>query len=125
LRVFEKRILRRIFGRKREEVVGGWRRLHNEELHNLYASPTVIRVIRSRRMRWMGHVARMGEIRTKFWSENLKGRDHTEDLGIDEKIIFRMVLTEIGWEGVDRIHVAQDGEQWRAVVNMVMDLRVR
>jgi hypothetical protein len=58
LRVFENRLLRRIFGPKREEVVGGWRRLHNEELHNnLYASPNVIRVIKSRMIGWAGHVA--------------------------------------------------------------------
>jgi hypothetical protein len=58
--VFENRVLRRIFGAKREEVVGGWRRLHNEELHNLYTSLNVIRVIKSRRVGWAGHVARMG-----------------------------------------------------------------
>jgi hypothetical protein len=57
---FENRVLRRIFGPKREEVVGDWRRLHNEELHNLYASQNIIGVTESRRMRWVGHVARMG-----------------------------------------------------------------
>jgi hypothetical protein len=62
LRVFENRVLRRIFGPKREEVAGGWRRLHNEELHNLYPSPNIIRVIESVRLRWAGHVARMGVI---------------------------------------------------------------
>jgi hypothetical protein len=56
----------RIFGPKREEVAGGWRRLHNEELHNLYASPNIIRVIESRRMRWAGHVVGMGEIRNPY-----------------------------------------------------------
>jgi hypothetical protein len=60
--VFESRVLRRIFGSKREEVVGGWRSLHNEEFHNFYASPNVIRVMISRRMRWAGH-ARMGGVR--------------------------------------------------------------
>jgi hypothetical protein len=62
LRVFENWVLRRIFGPKREEVTGSWRRLHNEELHNLYASPNLIRVIKSSRIRWVGHVASMGEI---------------------------------------------------------------
>jgi hypothetical protein len=58
--MFENRVLRRIFGPKRDEVMGDWRKLHNEELHNLYSSPCVIRMIKSRRMRWAGHVARMG-----------------------------------------------------------------
>jgi hypothetical protein len=61
LRVFENRVLRRIFGPKRDEVTGEWRKLHNEELHNLYSSPNIIRQVKSRRMRWAGHVARMGE----------------------------------------------------------------
>jgi hypothetical protein len=60
LRVFENRVLRRIFGPKRDGVTGDWRKLHNEELHNLYSSPSVIRMIKSRRMRWTRHVARMG-----------------------------------------------------------------
>jgi hypothetical protein len=58
--VFENRVLRRIFGPKRDEVTGEWRKLHNEELHDLYSSPRIIRIIKSRRMRWTGHVARMG-----------------------------------------------------------------
>jgi hypothetical protein len=59
--VFENRVLRRIFGPKRDEVTGEWRKLHNEELHSLYSSPNIIRQIKSRRMRWAGHVVRMGE----------------------------------------------------------------
>jgi hypothetical protein len=65
LRVFENRVLRRIFGLKRNEVTGDWRKLHNEELHNLYSSPSIIRIIKSRRLRWAGHVAQMGEKRKK------------------------------------------------------------
>jgi hypothetical protein len=57
--VFENRVLRRIFGPKRDGVTGGWRKLHNEELHNLYSSPSIIRIIKLRRMRWAGHVARI------------------------------------------------------------------
>jgi hypothetical protein len=60
LRVFENRVPRRIFGRKRDEVTGGWRKLHNEELHGLNSSPSIVRVIKARWMRWAGHVARMG-----------------------------------------------------------------
>jgi hypothetical protein len=66
LRVFENRVLRRIFGPKRDGVMGGWRKLYNEELHNLYSSPIIIRIIKSRRMRWAGHVARMGKKRNVY-----------------------------------------------------------
>jgi hypothetical protein len=76
--IFENRVLRRIFGPKRDEVTGVWRKLHNEELHDLYSSPSIIRVIKARRMRWAGHVSRMGEVRgaTTFWLGGLKGEDH-------------------------------------------------
>jgi len=66
LRVFEIRVLRRVFGPKRDEVTGEWRKLHNEELNDLYSSPNIIRVITSRRMRWEGHVARIGERRDAY-----------------------------------------------------------
>ena len=68
LRVFENRVLRRIFGPRKEEVTGEWRRLHNEELRDLYSLPNIVRVIKSRRMRWAGHVARMGEERNSIGS---------------------------------------------------------
>jgi hypothetical protein len=75
--VFENRVLRRIFGPKRDEVIGGWRKLHNEELHNLYCSPSIIGTIKSRRMRWVGHVARMGRrgMYIGFWWESHKEID--------------------------------------------------
>ena len=68
LRVFENRVLRRIFGPRRDEVTGEWRRLHNGELNDLYSSPNIVRVIKSRRMRWAGHVARMGEEKGRIGS---------------------------------------------------------
>ena len=77
LRVFESRVLRRIFGPKRDEVTGEWRKLHNEELNDLYCSPNIVWVIKSRRMRWAGHVECMvcGEACTSFWWGNLRERD--------------------------------------------------
>jgi hypothetical protein len=66
LRIFENRVLRRIFGPKRNEVTSGWRKRHNEELHGLYSSPSIVRVIKARRRRWAGHVARMGEVRGAY-----------------------------------------------------------
>jgi hypothetical protein len=71
-------VLRRIFGQKRDEIIRGWRKLHNEELHNLYSSPNIIRMIMSRRMRWVGHVAGMGrrDMHTGFWWESQKESNH-------------------------------------------------
>ena len=89
LRVFENRVLRRMFGPKRDEVIGEWRKLHNEELYDLCCSPNIVRVIRSRRMRWAGHVAGMGE---RFWWGNLRERDHLEDPGVDGRIILRWIF---------------------------------
>jgi hypothetical protein len=86
--VFENRVLRRIFGPKRDEVTWEWRKLHNEELNDLYSSPNFVRVLKSR-MRWAGHVARMGreETYTAFWWGNLRERDHLGDPGVDGSII--------------------------------------
>jgi hypothetical protein len=79
LRVFENRVLRRIFGLKRNEVTREWRKLHNKELRELYSSPSIIRIIKSRRMRWAGHVAQMGRrrrTRVSYWWESQRERDH-------------------------------------------------
>jgi hypothetical protein len=126
LRVFENRVLRRIFGPKMDEVMGGWRKLHNEELQGLYSSPSIIRVIEARRMRWAGHVARMGDVRGAY--NILVGRpEGRRPLGRprrrwDDNI--QMDLREIGFGDVDWIHWAQDRDRWRALVNTAMNLRV-
>jgi len=85
LRVFEDMVLKRIFGPRKDEVTGEWRRLYNEELNNLYGLPNIVRVIKSRRMRWTGHVARMGEERGCIgsWWGNRREGDHGGDLGVD------------------------------------------
>jgi hypothetical protein len=111
----ENRVLRRIFGPKREEVMGDWRRLHKEELHNLYSSPNVVRVIKSMRMRWAGHVAVMGERRNAFsilvakseWKRPLgrPNRKWEDNNRMDPRVIW--------WEGVDWTHVVQDRFQRR------------
>ena len=94
LRVFENWVLRRVFGHKRDEATGEWRKLHNEELSVLYCSPNIVRVIKSRRMRWAGHVARMerGEAYTGFWWSNLMERDHLEDPGVDGRVILSWIF---------------------------------
>jgi hypothetical protein len=76
--VRENRVVRRIFGQKRDEVIGGWRKLHNKEFHNLYSLPSIIRMIKSRRIGWPGHVARMGRrgMHIGIWWESQKKRDH-------------------------------------------------
>jgi len=89
--VFENRVLREIFGREKDEVTGKWRKLHNEELNDLYSSPNIIGVIRSRRMKWAGHLARMGDRRGVYrgWWGGLRERDQLEYLGADGTIILK------------------------------------
>jgi hypothetical protein len=100
LRVFKNRVLRRIFGPKREED-GSWRKLHNDELHNLYSSPNIVRVVKLRRMRCAVHVARMGrgELFAVFWLGGPKVRDHWEDLSVGGRITLRLALRRYGSMG--------------------------
>ena len=89
--MFENRVLRRIFGSKRNKVTGEWRKLHYGELNDLYSLPNIIQLITSRRMRWAGHVTSMGERRGVYRGlvEKREGKSHLEDPGIDGRIIFR------------------------------------
>jgi len=98
MRVFENRVLRRVFGPKRDEVRGEWRKLHNEELSDRYSLPNIVRVVKSRKMRWAGHVARMGEGCTGFWWGNLRERDQWGDSDADGRIILRWIFRK--WEGL-------------------------
>jgi hypothetical protein len=124
LRVFVNRVLR-IFGPRREEN-GSWRKLHNDELHSVYSSPNIVRVIRSRRLRWAGHVARMVEGRGVY--RDLVGRpEGKRPLGRPRRRWednIKMDLREIGIDGANWIQLAQDRVQWRVFLNTVMNLRV-
>jgi hypothetical protein len=124
LRVFENRVLRRIFGPKRDEATEQRRKLHNRELHN-FLSPDIIRQIKSRRMRWVGHVARMGEGRKAYrvLMEKPEGKRPLERPMSRWEEGIGMELRQTIW-GVEWIHFVQDRDRWRAVVNAVMNLRV-
>jgi hypothetical protein len=119
-------VLRRIFGSKKDEVTGGWRKLHNEELHGLYFSSSIVRVIKARRRRWAEHVARMVEVRGTY---NIlvgkpEGRRPLERPGRRWEDNIKMDIREIGFGDVDWIRLDQDRDRWRALMNTVMSLRV-
>jgi hypothetical protein len=119
-------VLRRIFGPKRDEETGGWRKLHNEDLHNLYSSSSVIRMIESKRMRWAGHIARTREKRNacRILVRKPEGRRplrRTRCRWVDN---IKIDLREIACDSGDWIDMAQVSYQWRAVVNMVLNLQV-
>ncbi|PNF42585.1 hypothetical protein B7P43_G03093, partial [Cryptotermes secundus] len=108
LRVFENRVLRTIFVPKRDEVTVGWRKLHNEELHNFYSLSIIIRMIKPRRMRWAGHEVRMGEKMNTYRISVGKPKGK-----------------EIGWDGMDWTDLADDRDQWRALVNAIIKFLVQ
>jgi len=124
--MFENMVLRRIFGPRRDEATGEWRRLHNEELNDFYSSPNIVRVIKSRRMRWTGHVARMGEERGVYrvLVEKPEGRKPLGRHRLRWVDNIRTYLQEVGCGFMDWIWLAQDIDRWRTLVSAVMNLQV-
>jgi hypothetical protein len=126
LRVFENRVLRKIFGPKRDEVTEEWRKMNNKELCDLYSLRSIIRIIRSRRMRWTGHVTQMGEKRKEYRvlvgkPEGKRPLGRPRHRWVDN---IMMDLGEVGWNDVDWTGLAQDRNRWRALVNLVLNLRI-
>ena len=123
--MFENRVVRRIFGPEKDEVAGEWRKLHNEELSDLYCSPIIIRVINSKKKRWAGYVARMGERRGVY--RVLMGKpERKRPLGryrLRWEDNIKMDLQEVGCGGMDWIDLVQDGDRWWALLNAVMNTR--
>jgi hypothetical protein len=124
--VFENKVLRRIFKPTRDEVTGEWRKLHNEELNNLYSSPNILRVITLRRMRWAGHVTRMGKGRGVYrffvgMPEERRPLGRSRHRWEDN---IRMDIREVRCRCVDWMELAQDRDSWRALVSVVMNLWV-
>jgi hypothetical protein len=125
LREFENRVLRRVFGPKRDKGTGEWRKIQNEEFSDLYSLPNILWVVKSRRMRWAGLVARLGEgeVCTGFWWGNLRERDHWGNPDIDGRIILKWIFRKWGGCG-DWMKLAQERDRCWALVSIVMNSRV-
>jgi hypothetical protein len=126
LRVSENRVLRKVFGHKRDEVTGEWRNLHNEELNDLYSLPNIVRVVKSRRMRWAGHVALMVEDR-RVHRVLVRKPERKKPLGRPRhrwEYNIKMDLQEVGGGRGDWMELAQDRDRWRALVGTVRAFRV-
>ena len=124
--MFGNRVLRRIFGPKWDEVAGEWRKLHNEELKDLHSSHNAIRVIKLRIMRWAGHVAHVWAKRSvhRVLVEKPERKRRLGRPKHRRKVNITMGLQEVEWEGMGWFYLTQDGDRWRAVVNVVMNVRV-
>jgi hypothetical protein len=124
--VFGSRVLRKIFGPMKDKITEEWRRLYKEEIYDLYSSPNNIRVTKSRRMRWAGHVARIDARRGGYMV--LVGRPDGKRLLERHRRRWEdninMNIQQVGWRGMDWIDLAEDRDRWRAVLNAVMNLRV-
>jgi len=124
--MFENGVLRKIFRPKRDEVTREWIKLHNEELNDLYCSTNIVRVIKSRRVRWAGYVARLGKRRgvCRVLVGNPEGKRPVGSPRRRWVDIIKMDLQEVGCGGMDWIELAKHRDRWRALVNAVMNLRV-
>jgi len=124
LMLFENRVLRRIFGPKKYKVTGEWRQLHNEELNDLYSSPSIVWVTKLRRMRWARHVAHMGEIRVLGFGVEPEGKRRLGRPRLRREDNIKMDFQEVGCGSMDWIDLVQDRDRWRALVKVVMHLWV-